>query len=77
MQLYMSLNIRSFFGFTFLNILYFFSSTLVPTSSIAVVFILSILRYGNAHLITVYTYGHNTECFLSVASKVTAKAKWR
>ena len=31
MQLYMSLYIRSFFGFTFLNILYF-SSTLVLTS---------------------------------------------
>ena len=41
-QLYMSWYIRSFFGFTFLNILYFFSSTLVLTSSIDVVFILSI-----------------------------------
>ena len=41
MQLYMSWYIRSFFGFTFLNILYF-SSTPVLTSSIDVVFILSI-----------------------------------
>ena len=38
--LYMSWYIRSFFGFTFLNILYFFSSTLVLTSFIDVVFLL-------------------------------------
>ena len=45
MQLiYMSWYIRSFFGFTILNIL-FFSSTLVLTSSIDVVFILSILTF--------------------------------
>ena len=42
MQLYMSWYIRSFFGFTFLNILYF-SSTLVLTSSIDVVFTVSIV----------------------------------
>ena len=45
MQLYMSWYIRSFVGFTFLNILYFFSSTLVLTSSIDVVFILSIEKH--------------------------------
>ena len=45
MQLYMSWYIRSFFGFTFLNILYFiFSRTLVLTSFIDVVFILSISK---------------------------------
>ena len=41
-RLYMSWYITSFFGFTFLNI-HFFSSTPVLTSSIDVVFILSIL----------------------------------
>ena len=43
MQLYMSWYIRSFFGFTFLNI--FFSSTLLLTSSIDVVFFLSIITW--------------------------------
>ena len=47
MQLYMSWYIRSFFGFTFLNIFFIFSSTLVLTSSIDVVFILSI---ANLHM---------------------------
>ena len=48
MQLYMSWYIRSFFGCTFLNILYF-SSTLVLTSSIDVVVRLSIgnLKFDN------------------------------
>ena len=43
MQLYMSWYIRSFFGFTFLNILYFFKYS-CTNISIDVVFILSIMN---------------------------------
>ena len=50
MQLYMPWYIRSFFGFTFLNILYFVSSTLVVTPSIDVVFIFSVTIFQNLTL---------------------------
>ena len=66
MQLYMAWYIRSFFGFTFLNVL-FFSSTLVLTSSIDVVFILSIITRNINSMAVSGLYIHYTHsCYISI-----------
>ena len=59
MQLYMSWYISSFFGFTFVNIIYF-SSTLVLTSSIDVVFILSLWTFPQFSALSIHPATNGT-----------------